>query len=945
LIRRPARPRASKTQRALALRVESLEVRQLLSTVPSVVPDLHTTFSVSGIGPFGSPGGGPYTPAQIQQAYGFNKIAFGATKGDGTGQTIAIVDAYDDPNIQADLNAFNLAYGLPAVTVNRVNQTGGTTYPSTDSAGGWELEVALDVEWAHAMAPGAKIMLVEANSPTDADLLAAVDYAASHANVVSMSWGGGEFSAETSSAYDGHFIKPGVAFVASSGDRGAPVSWPSSSPNVLSVGGTALTLGTNNVYGSEVGWSGSGGGPSAYEAKPSYQAGVVTQTSTARANPDVAYNASPSTGFSVFDSYPYGGTSYGWLGIGGTSAGSPQWAALLAIADQGRSLSAKPALNSAGPQEVMTTLYKNATAGIFHDVTGGTSSGSPNYTAVTGYDYVTGVGSPIANLVVQALDGTLTQRSDHLAVTARTPVTAGTSFSVTVSALNTSNATDTAYTGTIHFTSSDVQAGLPANYAFVAADGGSHTFTVALKTAGTQSVTATDTANASATGTASGIVVNPEAASKIVLSGLATSAVVGAAQTLTVTAKDAYNNTATGYADTVHFTSSDAAAVMPANYTFTTADKGVHAFSVTFKTAGTQSLTATGSPSGLNATQSGIAVTPAVPLSLKATANSSSQITLTWSASAGATGGYLVERSTSATTGFAQIGTTPAGTTSFTNTGLAAGTIYYYRVRATGGGRNSTYSNVANATTVVSTTTDSIWSNSYTPSENSYSSGAYDLGVKFKSSVAGTVTAVRFYKLPQMGGYTHVGYLWSTSGTLLASASFTNETASGWQQVSFSSPVAISANTVYIVSYSTGGGFFGATSGFFNTSGVVNGPLQAMANTVAGGDGVYGKGNSFFPNWSGSGANFWVDVAFKPSSGGVITRAVTAPSSPSTGGSASTFGLIAPDAPGTATNGETNHQGTAAPRGPASYSPTSWVAQRAARQVVAQGFSTDRYAF
>ena len=158
------------------------------------------------------------------------------------------------------------------------------------------------------MAPGASILLVEANSNSDTDLLAAVQYAENHANVVSMSWGGGEFPGET--AYDSeYFDKPGVAFVASSGDAGAPASWPAVSPNVLSVGGTVLTLNADNDWSSEVGWSGSGGGPSAYESQPSYQQGVVTQTSTSRANPDVAYDASPSTGFAIYDSFPYGGTT------------------------------------------------------------------------------------------------------------------------------------------------------------------------------------------------------------------------------------------------------------------------------------------------------------------------------------------------------------------------------------------------------------------------------------------------------------------------------------------------------------------------------------------------------------------------------------------------------------------------------------------------------------
>ena len=156
------------------------------------------------------------------------------------------------------------------------------------------------------MAPGANIMLVEASSASDSDLLTAVRYAAAHANVVSMSWGGSEFSGE--SVYDSaYFEQPGVAFVASSGDNGAPASWPAASPNVLSVGGTSLNLGSGSAWSSETGWSGSGGGPSAYEAQPAYQNGVVTQTATARATPDVAYDANPSTGFAVYDSTPYWG--------------------------------------------------------------------------------------------------------------------------------------------------------------------------------------------------------------------------------------------------------------------------------------------------------------------------------------------------------------------------------------------------------------------------------------------------------------------------------------------------------------------------------------------------------------------------------------------------------------------------------------------------------------
>ncbi|MGO9151709.1 S53 family peptidase, partial [Mycobacterium sp.] len=540
-------------------RIDDLEPRALLSTASL---SAHPTFQVRSLAGGGGPSA-PYTPAQIQQAYGFNSITFNGVAGTGSGETIAIVDAYDDPNIQADLNTFDTQFGLPPTTVTRVSESGTTSYPASDPTGGWELEESLDVEWAHAMAPGANILLVEASSTYDSDLLAAVSYAASHANVVSMSWGGGEFSGETA-GYDSYFDHAGVAFVASSGDSGAPAEWPAASPNVLSVGGTALTLGPGNAWSSEVGWSGSGGGPSADELQPSYQKGVVTQTSTARATPDVAYDASPSTGVYVYDSVPYEGGS-GWWEVGGTSAGAPQWSALLAIADQGRALNGQKALDSTNPQEVMNILYKNPAD--FHDITSGTSTGSPNYSAGIGYDYVTGMGSPIANLIVGSLDGTSTASYDKLVLTATpTAETAGTSFSLTVTAQNSSGKTDTGYTGTIQFTSSDAQAVLPANFTFVAGDAGTYTFTnvVTLKTAGSQSVTATDTTTSAITGTLSGITVSPAAASQFVLSGLPSSTTVGVvAQPVTVTAEDPYGNVATGYAGTVHFTSSDPIAKLP----------------------------------------------------------------------------------------------------------------------------------------------------------------------------------------------------------------------------------------------------------------------------------------------------------------------------------------------------------------------------------------------
>ena len=244
-----------------------------------------------------------YTPAQIRDAYGINALSL-----DGTGQTIAIVDAYDDPNIFQALDAFDSQFGLtdsgpslyaqygPASSFLTVlNQYGqATSLPSTDPNGpgtdNWEVEEALDVEWAHAIAPGRQIILVEANSQSLSDLMASVATAASQpgVSVVSMSWGfpeGQAVFAADEATYDSVFNVPGVTFVASTGDYGAAdPEYPAFSPNVVAVGGTSLTLNADNSYNSETGWGydsdpaggfiGSGGGISLYEPEPAYQQGV-----------------------------------------------------------------------------------------------------------------------------------------------------------------------------------------------------------------------------------------------------------------------------------------------------------------------------------------------------------------------------------------------------------------------------------------------------------------------------------------------------------------------------------------------------------------------------------------------------------------------------------------------------------------------------------------------
>jgi len=421
-----SRPLPSKSRRqrpAGNLGVESLEGRAMLTGCPPLATPsllfnhaLDGTVALATVGPTGN------SPAQIRTAYGFDAVSFAGAAADGSGTTIAIVDAYDNPNIASDLRQFDLRFGLPDPVFKKVNQTGGTTMPAANA--GWASEIALDVEWAHAIAPGASILLVEARSNSMTDLMAAVNYARNQPGVVaiSMSWGSGEFSGETT--YDATFTTPaghaGVSFFASSGDTGAPVSYPAVSPNVVSVGGTSLST-SAGTYVSESGWSGSGGGISLYEAQPAWQSGTVTQSTTKRANPDVAYDADPNTGFAIYDSFN-NGSATPWTQIGGTSAGAPQWAALAAIANQGRALAALAPLD--GRTQLLPALYGLAAAD-FHDITTGRSTGTPAYSATAGYDLVTGRGSPVANLVVADLVawGT-TPTTPVTAPTAPTPFTA-----------------------------------------------------------------------------------------------------------------------------------------------------------------------------------------------------------------------------------------------------------------------------------------------------------------------------------------------------------------------------------------------------------------------------------------------------------------------------------------------------------------------------------------
>ena len=355
---------------------------------------------VNGVQPaFGTPPGNAFTPAQIRHAYGVDQILFGSVQGDGTGQTIAIIDAYHNPNAWADLQVFDQQFGLPdPPSFRQVAQDGSTNYPANAPIGTWGIETSLDVQWAHAMAPGANILLVEGTDDLTWDpLLTAVDWARNQPGVVaiSMSFTGDEAAGQVFSDYlfttpSGH---AGVTFLAATGDKGQPGGWPAYSPNVVAVGGTSLTVSGNN-YVSETGWSGSGGGISQFESKPFWQNGVVTQSSTQRTVPDVAFNADQNTGVAVYDSYDH--PTSPWLRVGGTSLATPMWAGLMAITAQGRALAGLPQLD--GSTQTLPALYQLATSD-FHDIL----TGNNGFAAGPGYDLVTGRGTPVASTLVNNL--------------------------------------------------------------------------------------------------------------------------------------------------------------------------------------------------------------------------------------------------------------------------------------------------------------------------------------------------------------------------------------------------------------------------------------------------------------------------------------------------------------------------------------------------------------
>ncbi len=312
-------------------------------------------------------------PSDLQSAY---KLPSSSA---GSGQTVAIVDAYNDPNAASDLAVYRSQFGLPACTTangcfKKVNQSGGTSYPRSDS--GWAEEISLDLDMVSAVCPNCHILLVEATSPSFANLGTAVNTAVRlGAKAVSNSYGGGESSGETS--YASYYNHPGVAITASSGDNGYGVEVPAAYNTVTAVGGTSLTRNGSARGWTETAWSGAGSGCSAYISKPSWQhdSGCAHRTVA-----DVSAVADPNTGVSVYDTY---GNVGGWLVFGGTSVASPIIASVYALAGNESSIT--------------YGSYPYSHTGSLFDVTSGSNgSCSPSYlcTAGSGYDGPTGLGTP-----------------------------------------------------------------------------------------------------------------------------------------------------------------------------------------------------------------------------------------------------------------------------------------------------------------------------------------------------------------------------------------------------------------------------------------------------------------------------------------------------------------------------------------------------------------------
>ena len=404
-----------------------------------------------------------FTPAQIRAAYSLPLLPAAGTALTaaqsaqlGAGQTIYIVNAMHNPNVAAELSAFNQKFGLPACTTKAIasnaslplaaasssgcelsvvysTASGGMTSSAPAYEAGWATEIALDVQWAHATAPLARIVLIEAASSMMNDLLGGIKLAnAMGPGTVSMSFGANE--GNYTASVDSVFGASDMTYLAATGDNGAAVMWPAVSPKVLAVGGTSLTYSGTGAR-SEVSWSGTGGSTSLYTPTPSYQTSAVPGMGTVarRTVADVAFNADPSTGQYVATLAP-GSTTVKWISIGGTSLSTPQWAGLIAVANATRALSAKPALGL--PHAILygqIATVPGTYASVFADITKGSNGTCATCSAKAGYDALSGLGTPNVSNLMSALSGATVPVAPPVVTPASISGIVGTALSFTVS--------------------------------------------------------------------------------------------------------------------------------------------------------------------------------------------------------------------------------------------------------------------------------------------------------------------------------------------------------------------------------------------------------------------------------------------------------------------------------------------------------------------------------
>lgn len=353
-----------------------------------------------------APPSGCETPASLACVYGLTSRVSGcpisgttAIPSTGAGKTVVIVDGYDNSDQTTDLQQYSTQFNLPTPNLTIYHTDGSSTCLSgATSSQGWQDEHDLDLQMVHAMAPNARIIMVEGKDGSNSEMRYAEQCATTlitnaGGGIISNSWGGDEYAGETANDVD--FQNNGVVYVYSSGDYSAPARYPSSSPYVISAGASSILRDSAGNFTGEAAWSttantplgsksGTSGGPSAYEPRPAFQNAVVKTVGTARGTPDISFDGDPQTGVCVYSTYAH--TNYGkyWIKDGGTSVAAPALSGILTSAGY----------TATSSQDMLRYIYTHAMTARGNYWRDGLS-GNNGYPALAGYDFVTGLGTPL----------------------------------------------------------------------------------------------------------------------------------------------------------------------------------------------------------------------------------------------------------------------------------------------------------------------------------------------------------------------------------------------------------------------------------------------------------------------------------------------------------------------------------------------------------------------